>query len=323
MATGTAALVLYRTRGLMSRGWWAIAALALVSFGPLMSTVWSKQFNVISLVLALAGFELVRRGRGGYGGAVIGLSVAFKPMVILLPFVLLAARGTRRAGAVALAVVLGLNLAAQSLMAVRAHDLGALDPLIALRNFADKSHPSVFTCLPWNLAPGATLCRLVGLQHWTVQRLAVLGGVVLLGLWVIDALRAYRVRSWEVFAFVAALSAMLSPLAWTHYQIMLAPLFFLLLFRFSREGAGVGSWAGLAVAFVLASLLWQPFGTSISAIHGLFSGGAPAAHQPVFAEGFAQFAQYILVLTGLIFCATHGPAPSVEQRGRGRGPRGP
>ena len=94
MATGTAALVLYRTRGLMSRGWWAIAALALVSFGPLMSTVWSKQFNVISLVLALAGFELVRRGRGGYGGAVIGLSVAFKPMVILLPFVLLAARGT-------------------------------------------------------------------------------------------------------------------------------------------------------------------------------------------------------------------------------------
>jgi hypothetical protein len=47
---------------------------------------------------------------------------------------------------------------------------------------------------------------------------------------------------------------MLSPLEWSHYQVMLAPLFVLLLVRFTQDGAELDEWAGLAVAFVLASL---------------------------------------------------------------------
>ena len=71
---GVIAIVLARIRGLLSPGWWWVTAIALMSFGPMMSTVWWKQFNVIALALALAGFELLRRKRSGPAAALIGLA---------------------------------------------------------------------------------------------------------------------------------------------------------------------------------------------------------------------------------------------------------
>jgi hypothetical protein len=297
---GATAVVLHRTRRLLSPAWWWIAAFGLVSFAPLMSSVWFKQFNVIVLILAAIGFELVRRERVSWGAAAIGLSISIKPLVILLPVVMLARRGTRRAGALAVAWVVGLNLAAQAFMAERAHNLGALDPLISVRNFVDKTKPSLATCLPLNFSPNALLCRVAtGAEDWTIQRVVVLVAVLLLGLWVVEALRGRSARSWEVFAFTCPLSAMLSVVAWTHYQIMLAPLFVLLLFRFARDGASVSLWTGLLVAFILASLIWQPYGSVVSAIRGLFSAHPP--NEPSFLEGLAQFSQYILVITGVLW----------------------
>jgi Glycosyltransferase family 87 len=301
LSVGAIAVVLHRTRRLLEPVWWWIAAVALVSFVPLMSSVWYKQFNPIVLVLALAGFDLVRRGREQPGAAAIGFSVAFKPMAILLPFVMLARRDTRRAGALALAWTVGFTVAAQAVLALRAHHLGTLDPLIALRNFTDRSKPSLFTCVDWNFSPGALLCRQVGVQHPTLQRLAVWCFVLLLGGWVVRSLRGRPATSWEVAAFSLALSAMVSPLAWNHYQLMLAPLFFLLLVRFAREGASPDIWAGLLVAFVLASLIWQPYGSIADAIRALIPGVRHAVNRPLFLEGFAQFAQYVLVLTGVIW----------------------
>ena len=52
-----------------------------------MSTVWWKQFNVIALVLAAAGFDLMRHERRRPAAALIGLSVAIKPLALLLPVV--------------------------------------------------------------------------------------------------------------------------------------------------------------------------------------------------------------------------------------------
>jgi hypothetical protein len=109
---------------------------------------------------------------------------------------------------------------------------------------------------------------------------------------------------------------MVSPIAWSHYQIMLAPLFVLLLVRFSREGASAGAWAGLAVAFALASLMWQPYGTLIGAVKDVFTGGTQSEHALLTVEQFAQFAQYILILTGVLwytganrFRTSHPTAP--------------
>ncbi len=308
---GAVGVLLHRMRGVLSAVWWWILALALLSFAPLMSSVWFKQFNVMALVLSVAGFELVRRRRVGWGAAAIGLSVAIKPLVVLLPVVMLARRETRRAGALAVAWVVGLNVAAQALMAQRAHDLATLDPLIGLRNFLDKTKPSIGVCLPLNFSPSSLLCRSVGgVQDWNAQRVAVALAVLLLGAWVVDALRGRGATSWEVLAFTCPLSVMLSSVAWTHYQIMLAPLFCLLFIRFVREGATLGTWAGLLTAFVLASLIWQPYGSVVSAIRGLFS--AQPWHEPTVLEAIAQFAQYILVITGVLWYARRGLRDAVR-----------
>ncbi|MGB9184979.1 MAG: glycosyltransferase 87 family protein [Solirubrobacteraceae bacterium] len=314
---GVVVIALGRLRSRLRRQWLWIAAAALLTFGPLMSTVWTKQFNAISLVAAIGGFELVRKGRPGLGAAAIGFSVAFKPLLILLGLVMLARRETRKAGALAIAWTAGLSLASLGLLALRAHDFGVLNPITALTNFNHRSVLSPFTCVPYNYSPAATLCRLIGYwpaslsaverlsslpgvySHATLQRVVVLIMVGLLGAWVATALKGRRAGSWELFAFTCALSVMVSPLAWSHYQLMLAPLLLLLWVRFVTEGAGLGSWGGLIVGFALASLMWAPYGSLWGGISSLFAAKATAVTEPILVDDFAQFAQYILVVTGI------------------------
>jgi len=109
---------------------------------------------------------------------------------------------------------------------------------------------------------------------------------------------------------------MLSPFEWTHYQVMLAPLFLLLLLRFAREGASFGEWWGLALAFLLASLIWEPYGTLAGTIQRI-TGGARESYNALgngpeltFQEGVSQFAQYILVVTGTLWYARRRPKQS-------------
>ncbi|MEA2148070.1 MAG: hypothetical protein QOG59_3657, partial [Solirubrobacteraceae bacterium] len=159
-----------------------------------------------------------------------------------------------------------------------------------------------------NFAPVALICRVTSngpLSHWVLQRVVAYGGVLLLGAWVLDALRGQRATAWDVFSFTCALSVMLSSVMWTHYQIVLAPLFLLLLVRFSAEGTGIGPAAGLLAAYGLASLIWaplrgSPYGSTIAALHAAL-GRPVAAHEPVTVEALAQFAQYLLVVTGVIW----------------------
>ncbi len=316
LVVGVAVVVLRRIRSLLTPVWWWVAAFGLLAFAPLMSTVWWKQFNVIALVLALGGFELLRKGRVASAAAAIGFSVALKPMVILLPFVLLARRETRRAGAFALAWVVGLNIAAQALMAARAGNLATLDPLLGLRNLINKSQSNLFLCFPGNFSPSSLICHAAaaGFQYWTLERIIAACLVLLLGTWVVLALRGHWILSWEVFAFVCALSAMTGPFEWPHYQVMLAPLFLLLLIVFTRGGASVGEWMGLAFAFILASLLLEPYGTVYGTLRHLFTGvtethnslsGAP---ELTLQEGIAQYAQYVLLVTGVLWYARRRPS---------------
>ena len=304
LVVSVAAVVLRRLRGQLSQAWWWMTALGLLSFGPIMSTVWWKQFNIVALALAVAGFESLRRRRTQSAAVLIGLSISIKPLVFLLPLVMLARRETRRAGALALAWVAAINFAALALLAFRAHNLAVISPIPSLRNFIDKAQPSnVWACQSENFAPGSLLCRLVGHQDRGLQHIVVLVVVALLGACAIHALRGRGPSSWDAFAFICPLSVMLSPLAWTHYQIMLAPLFVLLVFRFTRDGAGFGAWAGLAVAFILASVMWQPYGTVIDAVRGLVSVHRNTARGAEPVADLAQFAQYVLVIIGVLWYA--------------------
>jgi hypothetical protein len=316
-AAAAITIVLTRLRPLLPRGWWWVVAAGLVSFAPLMSTVWWKQFSVIALVLALGGYELLRRERVHLGVIAIALSVSFKPMAVLLPFALLLRRDTRRAGILCLAWIVVIDVASQAVLAWRAHDLATIDPTIAIRNFAHKTNPvgDVFMCHPTNFAPSSLLCRSIGgPTEWRLQRVVVYLGVFLLACWTLDALRARGSLSWERFAFACAISLMLSPIEWAHYEIMLAPLFVVLVVRFVREGARWPIWLGLALAFVLASLIWEPYGSILDAVRRAL-GHAEDTAQLTVLDGFAQFAQYVLVLTGVIWYGQSRPELEVPVEG--------
>ncbi len=305
LVTGTVAFVLRELRAQLTPRWWWLTAFALLSFGPIMSTVWWRQFNVIALVLVLAGFALLRRGRVHPAALLIGVSISIKPLVFLLPLVLLARRETRRTGALTIGWVAVLNIAAQGVLAARSSTLTTISPWSAVQNFVDKATPAhVWACQAQNLAPGSLLCRLVGSQHWTLQHLVIWSVVGLLGAGVLASIRGAKATSWELFAFTCALSVMLSPLAWTHYQITLVPLFVLLLVRFTHARARARAWVGLAVAFALCSLMWEPYGTSVGAIEWLLSRHRESVGDADTVAWVAQFAQYVLVITAGLWYAS-------------------
>jgi hypothetical protein len=302
VAVGLSAAVLLALRRHLPVGWWWVAAFALVSFAPLMSTVWWKQFNLFALGLAAAGFELARRGRRGAAFAV-GLSVSIKPLIFLLPLVMLARRETRKVGAIAILWIVGLDVAAQALFAVRAGNLHTLDPTIGPRNLIHKTSAAgnPFLCYGQNFSPTSLLCRLNGgFEHWTLQRVLVLLLIALLAMWVAQSLRGRPALSWDWFAFICPFSVMLSALSWPHYQIVLAPLFLLVLVRLTEDGTP-GEWVGLAIAFVMASLMWAPFGNIADGLRDLREN----VQTTNFLQTYAQFAQYVLIVTGTLWYARH------------------
>jgi hypothetical protein len=305
------AALVWRLRATVTAPWRWLIALALVSFAPLLSTVWWKQVNLIPLALGLVGFDLVRRAesRSTAGSALIGLSVAFKPLLILLPFVLVAARGTRRAGLEAIGWLAGLSTAALAFVAWRAHSVAVLSPWRVLHNFASRSDPVHYGYIasPDNFAPLSVLLRAGGTSLWREDELLVLVLLALAGAWTVRALRGgYGMRSWQAFGFVAVFSAMGSTIDWNHYGVLMAPLFVVLVVDMSRGHASALDWIGLALAFGLASLVWRPYGTMPGNLHTLLSTG----HLPPLdgyivlslpTESIAQSGQYVLVAVGLLW----------------------
>src|SRR5262249_18531225 len=155
--------------------WWATLACA-VSYSPILSTIRWKQLNLIVLCLALAGFALLRSGRSLAAAAAIGLSLALKPLVVVLPLALLSRRDTRAAGAWCLLAALVPTLLGLGFLALRAHDASLLSPLPVLQNFGKRA--GGFQALPENLSPQALVQRLTRSED-AVQRAAVLGLVLL------------------------------------------------------------------------------------------------------------------------------------------------
>jgi hypothetical protein len=218
-------------------------------------------------------------------------------------------------------------MAGLALAAWRAHQFAVLNPWSAVRNFADKSDPHLYgyAYSPDNFAPLGTLLRLGGSQDWRLYQVSVLVLVALLAIWTTESLRGRQLTSWDAFAFIAAFSVMISPIGWSHYQLMLAPLLVVLVVGMSRDGASVGDWLGLALAFVLASLVWRPYGTLSGTVHTLVAQGAlppddPGSGAAVPVEALSQCAQYVLIVTGILWymrspSRVPGRSPNAGERG--------
>ena len=264
------------------RFWWSTLVAAAI-FAPAISTIFWLQPNLIVFGLALAGFVLVGR-RDPLGGFLIGLSIALKPIVILLPLALLLRRQTREAGIWAIATTTLLSFGGLVFLAWRAGDPSVLNPFDYLAGFLSKGRGPIAACVPENYSPVALLCRL-GVEPSTTITIAVAAAVLLIGWLLLRRLPDLPEARWEVFAVACLLSGMLGPIDWASYGVLMAPLFLLLAYQFWRESAPPPLWIGLGLAFLLAELVWDP-------LESLAQTPVPVV---VFSYTAGQFSQYVLL----------------------------
>ena len=296
------AAVWARLRGRMDRRlWWATLILA-IAFAPLSSTLWWKQLNLVVLALAIAGWELLRRRREIGGASLIALSLSIKPLFLLLPLALLLRKDGRRPGFLVLGWTAFFQAVALAFLAWRARDLAVLSPLQALVNFTSKSDAENSACNVQNFSPTSMLCRLVhGRELWPLQRLAVLAFVAALVFLAWRALGDRPVRSWHVLAFAAVLSPLLSPISWSHYSLLLAPLLLLVAVELTAGRDAAPTWILLGLAYLLAEMSWTPVGTiaDVATRLGLLAPTSLRVYG-ILLTG-ASFAQYFLLVAAIRF----------------------
>lgn len=300
------AIVWPRLRAVLpSRLWW-VTLVAAALFAPAVSTIFWLQFNVIVLVLALAGFVLIGK-HDGWAGFLIGLSIAIKPIVILLPLALLLRPRLRAAGVWAIVSAAALTGLSFVFLAWRAHDAGVLNPIAYLNGFVTKGESSIVGCSVENYAPAATLCR-VGIQSYTL--ITIVTAVVLIALvWLtVRGLPDSPEGRWELFAAGCFLSMMFGPIDWAHYGVLMGPLYLVLAFQMTRHRAPAFLWAGLGLSFALTELVWDPL-TSLA--------GASVPVE-IFLYTSGQFGQYFLLAVWLrwrVFRAAPASRPAYVEAG--------
>src|SRR5262249_21150512 len=163
-----------------------------------------------------------------------------------------------------------------------------------LRNFGHRA--SGYQGLPENLSPQASMQRLTRSDS-PVQRASVLIGVGLLLLLANESVRHSPGSSWEVFAFALLFSILVGPISWAHYQVLLLPMFVLLAYRFSVEGASWGLWLTLAFAYLLACLVQRPLEPTLpGALRFLATGRRERWEDVAQVLAFVQLAPYFLFL---------------------------
>jgi hypothetical protein len=263
--------------------WWWGTLIAAAVFSPGISSIFWLTFNLIAFGLALGGFLLIGR-HDKVAGLLIGLSLALKPILLLVPLVLLLRRESRSAGLWSIATAAALSVAGLVFLAWRAGDWSAADPVAYLSAFAAKGRGPLAACVVQNYSPVAFLCRL-GVPTPAVVTLAIAAGAGLIG-WLLSR----RLRGgWELFALACLVSPMIGPIEWASYQLLFAPLLLLLAYQFRAERAPVRLWIYLAAAFVMTEMVWDPF-ESLA--------GAPVVVL-VVSYSIGQFAQYALILLWL------------------------
>ena len=83
------------------------------------------------------------------------------------------------------------------------------------------------------------------------------------------------------------LSPLFSPIAWSHYQVLLAPMLLLLAIQLPRTRQALAKWVLLGLGYLLAELTWTPLGTVLD-----FAGGPQLlGSRFLFAEGIVLFAR--------------------------------
>jgi hypothetical protein len=274
-----------RFRGRVPSTWWWATLAGGCLLAPAVSTIFWLQFNLVVFVMGLAGFVLAGR-HDRTSGFLLGLSVALKPILILLPLAFLLRRRSRAAGIWAVvtgAVLTGFGFV---FLAWRANDPHVLNPLDYLEGFLRNGRSPIAACIVENYSPVALLCRL-GVGPSTAITVAIAAILVLAGWLLVRGLPQTPEGEWETFAAACFLSTMVGPIDWNHYGLLTGPLFVLLAYQFWRDGAPRPLWLGLLLAYGFTDLVWDPLSSLAGASIPL----------EIFTYTAGQFGQYFLLLT--------------------------
>lgn len=264
--------------------WWWISLVAAGVLAPAVSTIFWLQPNLLVLVLAIAGTVLAPK-RAVLGGVLVGVSLALKPILLLLPLLMLFRRGFRTSG-ISAAVTAGvLSVVGLLFLAWRANDLARADPFAYFASFASKGRGPIVACVPENYSPIALLCRL-GMPPSTVVEIVIALLVVIGALLLLRAEPRRESGSWSLLAIAGLLSPMVGPIDWSVYGLLFGPLLLLLLRDFIAEKAPARLWVGLAIAYLMLELTWDPLESLL----------APPLLLVLWSYAIGQFGQYVLLL---------------------------
>lgn len=278
------AMVWPRLRPHVPISWWWATLVAAGLFAPALSTIFWLQINLLVFCLALAGFFLVGRN-DRLAGVLIGVSIAIKPVAILLPLALLLRRRSRNAGMWTIVAAAAATIVGFAFLAWRAQDPSVLNPFAYLADFMSKSRLNIAACIVENYSPVAALCRF-GLPPATPTSAVIGIAVVTVGWLMVRDLPETLEGEWEVFAAACFLSILIGPIDWAHYGLLMGPMFIVLAYQFWRYRAPAVMWLGLGASYALAGMVWDPLSTQL---------GASIPFE-IFVYTAGQFSQYFLLL---------------------------
>ncbi|MDP8257208.1 MAG: glycosyltransferase 87 family protein [Candidatus Alcyoniella australis] len=250
------------------------AALAVyyVAFAPLAADVSVGNSNQLQmLLLALAGWALLARGplvRDVGAGLVLGLAALFKPTLALVPLLLIGSRLFERrwsaAARLALGCALGLPLAA----ALAYPLLGSVECWAQWISGLGALGPSTMRWQAGNYSISLLLGKISPLARavWQTQVLAAL----LYVLWrrarrgSAAPVNARGQRDLLLIALGPLALILLSPLAWSHYYLLCAPLVLWLFAPLSVRGVALPKMrivlAAVGLGLLCLPLLLAPLG---------------------------------------------------------------
>jgi hypothetical protein len=141
------------------------------------------------------------------------------------------------------------------------------------------------------------------MDYWSVKLFLITTAVLVVIVLAAHLTSSLPGRSWAIFGFVCLLSPMLSPIEWSHYQVLLAPMFLVLAYAYVTAGADLVDWVALATAFALAELSWRPVGTVPGIVRELLTGKPESVSITVNVFDAAALAQFVLLGAAFLWFA--------------------
>ena len=240
-------VLIARELGLPVNGWSACAAAALiVSWNAAANQIFQGQLNFVILFLLTLAWIADRRGYQVGAGAAVGAAAALKVFPALL-LVYFAATGRWRAAAAAVLAGLVLNLFAMGLFGPAAFETYVRDVLPSLDIFR-AAWSNVSLTGYWTRVGVSLGVKPVGAAAAVLCQFAVVAAV-----WVAGRRAAGADGHDRAFALAVVGMLLASPVAWTHYFVIL-PLPLLLVWSRMPRGLALGVLAAASAALWLDPL---------------------------------------------------------------------